>query len=89
MLKLAVFFVLLLAVVSESIAVSSKQVREVLKSELSTSVPVTSSSNATETKYSQAASLCQRVRDGEQKQHTEVMHSHESAPQPGMSYFSI
>lgn len=88
MLKLVVFCVLLLPTVPESIAVSSKQVREVLRTELSTSVPVTSPSSAMETNYSQAAPLCQRLRDGEQKQQlaTEVMPSHESAPQTGMSY---
>ncbi|XP_017309771.1 KN motif and ankyrin repeat domain-containing protein 2 [Ictalurus punctatus] len=75
----------------ESIAVSSKQVREVLRTELSTSVPVTSPSSAMETNYSQAAPLCQRLRDGEQKQQlaTEVMPSHESAPQTASPHSSL
>ncbi|MCI4392291.1 hypothetical protein PGIGA_G00144250 [Pangasianodon gigas] len=75
----------------ESIAVSSKQVREVLRSELSTSVPVTSPSSVMQTNYSQAAPLCQRLRDREQKQQlaTEVMHSHESAPQPASPHSSL
>lgn len=88
--KLIGFCILLPSAVTESIAISSKQVREVLRSELSTSVPVTSASSAMETStvnYSQAAPLCQRLRDGEQKQQlaTEVMVSCESVPQPGMS----
>ncbi|KAF5908061.1 KN motif and ankyrin repeat domain-containing protein 2-like, partial [Clarias magur] len=73
----------------ESIAVSSKQVREVLKSELSTSVPVTSPSSAMETNYSQAAPLCQRVREGEQHPSTEVMPSPEIAPQPASPHSSL
>ncbi|KAB5531104.1 hypothetical protein PHYPO_G00137060 [Pangasianodon hypophthalmus] len=75
----------------ESIAVSSKQVREVLRSELSTSVPVTTPSSVMQTNYSQAAPLCQRLRDREQKQQlaTEVMHSHESAPQPASPHSSL
>ncbi|XP_058233859.1 KN motif and ankyrin repeat domain-containing protein 2 isoform X2 [Hemibagrus wyckioides] len=78
----------------ESIAISSKQVREVLRSELSTSVPVTSASSAMETatvNYSQAAPLCQRLRDGEQKQQlaTEVMVSCESVPQPASPHSSL
>lgn len=94
MLKCVVFCVLLLTVAPESIAVSSKQVREVLKSELSTSVPVTSASSAIESvNYSQAAPLCQRLRDGEQKQQqqqvTEVTASHEGGPQPGMFIASL
>ncbi|GAA6076253.1 KN motif and ankyrin repeat domain-containing protein 2 [Tachysurus ichikawai] len=77
----------------ESIAISSKQVREVLRSELSTSVPVTSASSAMETttvNYSQAAPLCQRLRDVEQKQQlaTEVP-SHESVPQPASPHSSL
>lgn len=88
--KSCCFWFLLLATVTESIAISSKQVREVLRSELSTSVPVTSASSAMETttvNYSQAAPLCQRLRDVEQKQQlaTEVP-SHESVPQPGTSF---
>ncbi|TSZ68955.1 Dedicator of cytokinesis protein 8 [Bagarius yarrelli] len=68
--------------------VSSKQVREVLRSELSTSVPVTSTSSAMKraaVNYSQAAPLCQRLKDGESKQQlaTEVLSSNESAPQQG------
>ncbi|KAK3532756.1 hypothetical protein QTP86_028125, partial [Hemibagrus guttatus] len=78
----------------ESIAISSKQVREILRSELSTSVPVTSASSAMETatvNYSQAAPLCQRLRDGEQRQQlaAEAMPSHESAPQPASPHSSL
>lgn len=85
-LKLALFSVFIMATVPESISISSKQVQEVLRSELSTSVPVTSPSSAMETNSSQVGPFCQRLRDGEQKQQvaTDVTHSHESAPQPGM-----
>lgn len=88
LLKLAVFCVICLGTVLESIAVSSKQVREILRSKLSTSVPVTSPSSAMETNYSQATPLSQRLRDGEHKQKlaTEDMHSHGSATQPGMPF---
>lgn len=79
--KLSVTAYRVLCSAPESIAISSKQVREVLRSELSTSVPVTSPSSAIEATYSQAASLYQRLRDGEQKQQ-----SNESAPQPGMRF---
>ncbi|KAF7691017.1 hypothetical protein HF521_011314 [Silurus meridionalis] len=75
----------------ESTAVTAKQVREVLRSELSTSVSITSPSSGAETNYSQAAPLCQRLKDGEQKQQLakEVMHSHGSAPQPASPQSSL
>ncbi|KAI5607037.1 hypothetical protein C0J50_7153, partial [Silurus asotus] len=75
----------------ESTAVTAKQVREVLRSELSTSVSITSPSSGAETNYSQAAPLCQRLKDGEQKQQLakEVLHSHGSAPQPASPQSSL
>lgn len=47
------------------IAISSKQVREVLRSEVSKSVPVTNQATAIETKCSQVAAVCQRLKEGE------------------------
>ncbi|XP_067277028.1 KN motif and ankyrin repeat domain-containing protein 2 isoform X2 [Pseudorasbora parva] len=47
------------------IAISSKQVREVLRSEVSKSVPVTNQATAMETKCSQGAAVCQRLNEGE------------------------
>ncbi|XP_028843410.1 KN motif and ankyrin repeat domain-containing protein 2 [Denticeps clupeoides] len=47
------------------IAISSKQVREVLKSEVSSSVPVTSPVLAMETKCNQMGSLTQRLTEGD------------------------
>ncbi|KAK2916656.1 hypothetical protein Q8A67_001030 [Cirrhinus molitorella] len=47
------------------IAISSKQVREVLRSEVSKSVPVTNQATAMETKCSQVAAVCQRLKEGE------------------------
>ncbi|XP_051569550.1 KN motif and ankyrin repeat domain-containing protein 2-like [Myxocyprinus asiaticus] len=47
------------------IAISSKQVREVLRSEVSKSVPVTNQATAMETKCSQVAPVCQRLKEGE------------------------
>uniref|UniRef100_A0A673M6L8 KN motif and ankyrin repeat domains 2 n=1 Tax=Sinocyclocheilus rhinocerous TaxID=307959 RepID=A0A673M6L8_9TELE len=47
------------------IAISSKQVREVLKSEVSKSVPVINQATAMETKCSQVAAVCQRLKEGE------------------------
>lgn len=50
------------------IAISSKQVREVLRSEVSKSVPVTNQATAIETKCSQVAAVCQRLKEGEVNQ---------------------
>ncbi|XP_042575629.1 KN motif and ankyrin repeat domain-containing protein 2-like [Cyprinus carpio] len=47
------------------IAISSKQVREVLRSEVSKSVPVTNQATAMETKCGQVAAVCQRLKEGE------------------------
>lgn len=47
------------------IAISSKQVREVLRSEVSKSVPVTNQATAIETKCSQVAAVYQRLKEGE------------------------
>uniref|UniRef100_A0A673LG66 Uncharacterized protein n=1 Tax=Sinocyclocheilus rhinocerous TaxID=307959 RepID=A0A673LG66_9TELE len=47
------------------IAISSKQVREVLRSEVSKSVPVTNQATAMETKCSKVAAVCQRLKEGE------------------------
>ncbi|KAG1968877.1 KN motif and ankyrin repeat domain-containing protein 2 [Pimephales promelas] len=47
------------------IAISSKQVREVLRSEVSKSVPVTNQATAMETKCSQIAAVCQRLNEGD------------------------
>ncbi|XP_056108634.1 KN motif and ankyrin repeat domain-containing protein 2 [Rhinichthys klamathensis goyatoka] len=47
------------------IAISSKQVREVLRSEVSKSVPVTNQATAMETKCSQVAAVCQRLNEGD------------------------
>ncbi|XP_051573230.1 KN motif and ankyrin repeat domain-containing protein 2-like [Myxocyprinus asiaticus] len=47
------------------IAISSKQVREVLKSEVSKSVPVTNQATVMETKCSQVAPVCQWLKEGE------------------------
>ncbi|KAK9978049.1 hypothetical protein ABG768_019823 [Culter alburnus] len=47
------------------IAISSKQVREVLRSEVSKSVPVINQATAMETKCSQVAAVCQRLKEGE------------------------
>ncbi|XP_016324155.1 KN motif and ankyrin repeat domain-containing protein 2-like isoform X1 [Sinocyclocheilus anshuiensis] len=47
------------------IAISSKQVREVLKSEVSKSVPVINQATAMETKCSQVAAVYQRLKEGE------------------------
>lgn len=66
------------------IAISSKQVREVLRSEVSMSVPVTSSALAIETKCNQVAPLCLRLKEEEahQQSTTEVIRSNEDAPKP-------
>ncbi|KAI7803518.1 KN motif and ankyrin repeat domain-containing protein 2 [Triplophysa rosa] len=50
------------------IAISSKQVREVLRSEVSKSVPVTNQATAMETKCSQVPPVCQRLKEGETNQ---------------------
>lgn len=47
------------------IAISSKQVREVLRSEVSKSVPVTNQATAMETKCNQVTAVCQRLKEGE------------------------
>ncbi|XP_055045204.2 KN motif and ankyrin repeat domain-containing protein 2 [Misgurnus anguillicaudatus] len=47
------------------IAISSKQVREVLRSEVSKSVPVTNQATAMETKCNQVPPVCQRLKEGE------------------------
>ncbi|XP_052408392.1 KN motif and ankyrin repeat domain-containing protein 2 [Carassius gibelio] len=47
------------------IAISSKQVREVLRSEVSKSVPVTNQATAMETKRSQVSAVCHRLKEGE------------------------
>ncbi|XP_030646133.1 KN motif and ankyrin repeat domain-containing protein 2 [Chanos chanos] len=54
------------------IAVSSRQVREVLRSEVSTSVPVTNPVIAVDTECSQAPPLCQRLREVETNQQTDT-----------------
>ncbi|CAM4344934.1 unnamed protein product [Leuciscus chuanchicus] len=46
------------------IAISSKQVREVLRSEVSKSVPVTNQATAMDTKCSQVSAVCQRLNEG-------------------------
>ncbi|XP_056608943.1 KN motif and ankyrin repeat domain-containing protein 2 [Triplophysa dalaica] len=50
------------------IPISSKQVREVLRSEVSKSVPVTNQATAMETKCSQVPPVCQRLKEGETNQ---------------------
>ncbi|KAL0992882.1 hypothetical protein UPYG_G00100500 [Umbra pygmaea] len=64
------------------VAISSKQVREVLRSELSTSVPVTNPAIAMDTIGNQMASL--RLKEGETHQRTAVdsVHSQEDLPKP-------
>ncbi|XP_056310024.1 KN motif and ankyrin repeat domain-containing protein 2 [Danio aesculapii] len=47
------------------IAISSKQVREVLRSEVSKSVPVTNQATPMETKCNQVTVVCQRLKEGE------------------------
>ncbi|XP_076865452.1 KN motif and ankyrin repeat domain-containing protein 2 [Brachyhypopomus gauderio] len=63
-------------------AISSKQVREVLRCEVSTSVPVTSPVVAMETKCNQAAPLCQRLKEGE-------AHQPPDSPQPASPESSL
>ncbi|XP_066531163.1 KN motif and ankyrin repeat domain-containing protein 2 [Hoplias malabaricus] len=66
------------------IAISSKQIREVLRSEVSMSVPVTSPVIAMETKCNQVTSLCLRLKEGEVHQHPakEAVQSHVDATKP-------
>ncbi|CAL8273545.1 unnamed protein product [Lota lota] len=71
------------------IAVSSKQVRDVLRSELSTSVPVAKPAIAMGTSDNQPALL--HLRDGERTQptDTEVAHPQQGLPQPASPQLSL
>ncbi|KAL7830728.1 hypothetical protein SRHO_G00318550 [Serrasalmus rhombeus] len=73
------------------IAISSKQVRDVLRSEVSMSVPVTSPAIAVETKCNQVAPLCLRLKEGEAHQQpaTEVIQSHEDTTKPASPQSSL
>ncbi|XP_064862558.1 KN motif and ankyrin repeat domain-containing protein 2-like isoform X1 [Oncorhynchus nerka] len=70
------------AAVELPIAISSKQVREVLRSELSTSVPVTNPAIAIDTIGNQMALL--HLKEGETPQHTAIntVHYHEDPSKP-------
>ncbi|XP_035384998.1 KN motif and ankyrin repeat domain-containing protein 2 isoform X2 [Electrophorus electricus] len=73
------------------IAISSKQVRDVLRSEVSTSVPVTSPVIAKETKCNQVTPLCQRLKDGEAQQQpaSEFIQYHEDTAKPASPQSSL
>ncbi|XP_062868234.1 KN motif and ankyrin repeat domain-containing protein 2 isoform X2 [Trichomycterus rosablanca] len=63
------------------IAISSKQVREVLRSELSTSVPITSPAIVMETKFNQVGPFYQQLKKEEQHPNTDVLQGHEDTAQ--------
>ncbi|KAG9280102.1 KN motif and ankyrin repeat domain-containing protein 2-like [Astyanax mexicanus] len=73
------------------IAISSKQVREVLRSEVSMSVPVSSSALVMETKCNQITSLCLRLKEEEthQQSPTELIQSQEDAAKPASPQSSL